>query len=181
MGFRFLPALVLAAACAIPNVCAKTYEAVPGESTLAYRLVHPMHKVHGVTKDFKCTVDLTADTVTSKIHVAADVKTFDSGNSNRDSHAMEVIQARKYPRVEFESDSVKKEGDKYRVAGNLTFHGVTRPVDFLVTPTFTPGKAEITGGFSVKLSDFKVERPSLLFVPTEDKLDIAFDTFYKLE
>jgi polyisoprenoid-binding protein YceI len=182
MGIRSAFAFPLAAVLVLaPALRAKTYDAIPGESTLGYRLVHPMHKVHGVSKDFKCTVDLTADTVTSKIHVVADVKTFDSGNSNRDSHAMEVIQARKYPRVEFASDSVRKEGDKYRVAGNLTFHGVTRPVDFLVTPVITPGKVEITGGFSVKLTDFKVDRPSLMFVPVEDNLTITFDLFSKLD
>jgi polyisoprenoid-binding protein YceI len=178
MALRLIPALLLAAAAA----GAKTYEALPGESTLGYRIVHPMHKVHAVTREFRCTVDLTRDTVTSKIQVSADVKTFDSGNSNRDSHAMEVIQARKFPRVEFVSDSVKKEdGGKYRVFGQLTFHGETHPVEFPVTPTVTPGKVEIAGGFSVKLSDYKVKRPSLMFIPTEDKIDINFDLFSKLE
>jgi len=92
---------------------------------------------------------------------------------------MEMVQARKYPNVEFVSESVKPEGDGYLVAGNLTFHGRTRPISFHVTPHFQEHKVEITGGFDVKLSDFEVERPSLLFVKTEDKLTIRFDLFSK--
>ncbi|HTP12644.1 MAG TPA: YceI family protein, partial [Bacteroidota bacterium] len=38
--------------------------------------------------------------------VRVDVTTFDSGNSNRDSHAMEVVDALTYPDVQFTSTSV---------------------------------------------------------------------------
>lgn len=156
---------------------AKTYEAIKGESTLAYVLKHPMHKVHGMTKDFECQVELAPDTVSSSIRVKAKVKTFNSGNSNRDSHAMESIDALKFPTVEFASDSVRREGGGYTIHGRLTFHGKTRPVSFPVKHQVKGNKVNITGGFAVKLSDFGVKRPSLLFVPTEDKLTIQFDLY----
>ncbi len=156
---------------------AKEYLAIKGESTLAYVLIHPMHTVHGVNKDFECKVDLSPDTVTSKIRVSADVLKFDTGNSSRDSHAMEAVQSRKYPRVTFESTAIKPETDGYAVSGNLTFHGQTRPVSFHVTPKTTAKRIEITGSFDVKLSDFGVERPSLMFVRTQDKLTLKFDLF----
>lgn len=174
-GFvRSLAVLALAAAAE-----AKTYEAIKGESSLSYGLVHPMHKINGVSRDFRCKVDLSPDTVNSQIKVSAAISSFDSKNSSRDSHAMEMVEAMKYPTVDFSSTGVKPEGDGYQVAGNLTFHGVTRPVSFHVTPKSVPGKVEIVGEFAVKLSDFKVERPSLLLVPTEDKLTIRFDLFAK--
>lgn len=169
-------ALLLACAMTAP---AKEYRAIKGESSLTYVLVHPMHTVKGVNKDFDCIVDLSADTVTSVIRVSADVLKFDSGNSNRDSHAMEAVQSRKYPKVVFASDSIKPDGDGYAVSGKLTFHGVTRPVSFHVTPKVTSERIGISGAFDVKLSDFKVERPSLMFVPTKDKLTLRFDLFAK--
>ena len=92
----------------------------------------------------------------------------------------EVVQARKYPRVEFASQSVKPEGDGYLVAGNLTFHGVTKPVSFHVTPHFQKDKVEITGSFPVSLTEFKVPRPSLLLVPVHDDVLISFDIFSRL-
>ena len=169
---RIPTALMLAFAL---SAMAKEYKAIKGESTLTYVLVHPMHTVKGVNKDIDCTVELSADTVTSVIRVSADVLKFDSGNSNRDSHAMEAVQSRKYPKVTFVSESIRAEGDGYAVAGKLTFHGETRPVAFHVTPKVTADRIGISGTFDVKLSDFKVERPSLMFVPTKDKLTLRFD------
>lgn len=170
-------ALLALAAVSFPS--AKVYQAVKGESTLAYVLVHPMHTVKGVNKDLDCTVDLSPDTVTSKIRVSADVLGFDSGNSNRDSHAMEVVEYRKYPKVSFVSTSIKPARDGYDVAGDLTFHGRTRPVGFHVVPKITRERIEIEGRFVVKLSEFGVKRPSLMLVPVKDDLAIAFDLFAK--
>ncbi len=169
-------ALSLAILAVVPRPgSAKSYQSIQGESALSYRMVHPMHKIIGVSRNFLCQVELSPDTVSSVIKVSAAVASFDSKNSSRDSHAMEMVEARKYPRVEFASESVKPSGTGYAVAGNLTFHGKTMPVSFQVTPKFLPGKIGITGGFDVKLSDFDVERPRLLFVPVEDKLTISFD------
>ena len=173
---RSLAVLALAAGAAAE---AKVYEAIKGESSLSYGMVHPMHHITGVSRDFLCKVDLSPDTLSSQIKVSAAISSFDSKNSSRDSHAMEMVEAMKYPNVEFASSAVKPEGDGYLVSGNLTFHGITRPVSFHVTPKSANGKVEILGEFAVKLSDFKVERPTLLFVPTEDKLTIRFDLFSK--
>ncbi|MEO6095306.1 MAG: YceI family protein [Fibrobacteria bacterium] len=170
----FAAMLSLAAA---RNSAAKTYEAIKGESTLTYRMAHPMHKFAGVSRDVKCLVELSPDTLSSVIQVSAAVSSFDSKNSSRDSHAMEAVQSRKFPRVEFASDSIKSSGEGYAVWGKLTFHGQVRPVTFQVTPKQLPGKIEIMGGFDVKLSDFGVERPRLMFVPVADKLGISFDLF----
>lgn len=172
-------ALALFALTAGSTADAKVYEAIKGESSLSYGLVHPMHHITGVSRDFLCKVDLSPDTLSSRIKVSAAIRSFDSKNSSRDSHAMEMVQAMKYPNVEFSSTAVKPDGDGYLVSGYLTFHGITRPVSFHVTPKFAGDKVEIIGEFAVKLSDFKVERPTLLFVPTEDKLTIRFDLFSK--
>lgn len=174
--------LLLAAAAAAANpAAAKVYEAIPGESTLSYRLKHPMHTVNGITKEFACTVDLSEDTASSRVRVSADVKTFDSGNPNRDDHALEAIKARKHPQVVFASDSVRKDGDHWRIHGKLTFAGQTRPVDFTVVPKREGGRTRIAGTFAVKLTDFGVKRPSLMFVPSEDRLTIRFDLVAKDE
>lgn len=174
-----LRSAALLALAAVSFPAAKVYQALKGESTLGYVLVHPMHTVHGTTKDLDCTVDLSRDTVTSKIRVSADVLTFDSGNSNRDSHAMEVVEYRKYPKVSFASTSIKPAQDGYDVAGDLTFHGRTRPVNFHVVPKRTADRIEIAGQFTVKLTEFGVKRPSLMLVPVKDDLTIRFDLFAK--
>jgi polyisoprenoid-binding protein YceI len=154
---------------------AKVYEALKGESTLSYRLKHPMHTVHGITREFSCAVELSEDTAASRVEVSADVRTFDSGNPSRDDHALEAIKARRHPRVSFASDSARRDGGLWRIHGRLTFAGQTRPVAFTVVPKREAGRIRIAGGFAIRLGDFGVKRPSLLFVPAEDSLRIRFD------
>lgn len=155
----------------------KIFTAIKGESTLNYRLVHPMHVVHGVSKDFQCKVTTNGDT--SRVHVAvsAKVASFNSGNSNRDSHALEVLDALKYPQVTFVSDKVvpMENRSRYQVTGQLTFHGITREISFPVIPKRADHKINVRGGFDINLSDYKVTRPSLLGVAVKDKLTISFD------
>ena len=88
---------------------------------------------------------------------------------------LEVTDAFKHPYVEFTSDSVRHEDKGYRVFGQLLFHGVKHPMDFTVTPAYLKDKVRITGDFTVKLSDYKIERPSLMFVPTDDDLHVHLD------
>ena len=99
-----------------------------------------------------------------------DVTTFDSGNSNRDSHAMEVIDAITYPEVNFSSTSIVQTGDSVHVKGKLIFHGVTKDVDIAGTSTWSNNKLLLQGGFAVSLTAFNIERPSLLLIPVEDAL-----------
>ncbi len=153
-------------------VSAKDYQALKGESNIFYTLKHPMHLVKGVSNDFVCTVNLLPDTLHSRITVKVPVASFNSGHSSRDSHTLEVLEALKYPFVEFVSDSIHSENQNYRIFGQLTFHGVRRPIDFQVTPLFEKNGIRIKGGFAIKLTDFKIKPPSLLFIPVEDLLRI---------
>ena len=154
---------------------AKPYEAIKGESSLTYVLRHPMHLVKGVNRDFECKVDLSDDTVSSVIQVSARVRDFDSGNSSRDSHALEAVDGMKFPKVTFASRSVRRDSAGYTVAGDLTFHGVTRPVEMHVVPGEAKDRITIKGAFSIKLSDYGIKPPGVMFVKSKDELTLRFD------
>jgi polyisoprenoid-binding protein YceI len=160
---------------------AKVYTALKDESTLSYHLIHKMHEITGVSKNFKCLVDLGADTSKARIYVKGAVAEFNSGNSSRDANMLEVLEATKYPYVEFLSDSVRREGAEWRVFGRLTFHGVKRPVHFKVSPRIFGNKVRVQGAFKVSLTEFKIERPKLLMIPVEDDLEIEIDVAAKVE
>jgi polyisoprenoid-binding protein YceI len=71
-----------------------------------------------------------ADITKSSVDVTIDTSTVDTGNSGRDAdlksdHFFDVAQ---FPTATFTSTSVTKNGNKLTVAGNLTLHGVTKPV-----------------------------------------------------
>jgi polyisoprenoid-binding protein YceI len=103
-----------------------------------------------------------------------DVTTFDSGNSNRDSHAMEVIDALDYPEATFSSTSITQKGDSLAVAGKLTFHGVTRDIVIPALAKWSGRGVAITGAFHLSLTEYHVERPALFLIPVDDTLSFTF-------
>lgn len=75
----------------------------------------------------------------SSVEATIDATTVDTRQPKRDAHlrSPDFFDVAKYPTLSFKSTSVKKVGkDHFRVAGNLTLHGVTRPVvlDTQITP-----------------------------------------------
>jgi len=140
-------------------------------SAATYRLVHPLHHMEATSKDvmFRAEIDPTKKEIMS-VSAQVDVTTFDSGNSNRDSHAMEVIDAISYPDVSFSGTTITQTGDSLNVAGKLTFHGVTNNVVAVVTPRWSQNRLDVEGGFPLSLTAFKIERPSLLMIPVNDTL-----------
>lgn len=75
----------------------------------------------------------------SSVEATIDATTVDTRQPKRDAHlkSADFFDVAKYPTLSFKSTSVKKVGkDHFRVTGDLTLHGVTKPVvlDTQVTP-----------------------------------------------
>jgi polyisoprenoid-binding protein YceI len=166
---------------AVSGAQTKQVELLKDESSITYRIVHPLHEIEATSKDatYRLEIDPAKKEIVS-VSADVDVTTFDSGNSNRDSHAMEVIDAISYPEVSFVSSSITQSGDSLKVTGKLTFHGVTQEIVALASSKWSPDKIEVRGSFVLSLTAFKIERPSLLMIPVEDALRFTFTTVWKL-
>jgi len=71
------------------------------------------------------------------VELSADISSINTGVEQRNNHlkSADFFDAAKYPTLTFKSTSFKKTGAKtYEVAGDLSFHGVTKPV--VLTATF---------------------------------------------
>ncbi|HUL44245.1 MAG TPA: YceI family protein [Bacteroidota bacterium] len=151
-------------------------------SSLSYHLTHPLHEIDATSKDIDCTISYDEATQTIQATTfSADVTTFDSGNSNRDSHAMEVLDALTYPTVSFASKLIKSNGNDLDVSGDLTFHGQTKPVEFSASKSIADGKLTVSGKADVSLTAFGIERPSLLMIPVQDTLRISFTVLFPVQ
>jgi polyisoprenoid-binding protein YceI len=159
----------------------KTVSSIKGKSSATYLLVHLMHEVEATSKDVTYTADLDigAKTIRS-VRAVVDVTTFDSGNSNRDSHAMEVVDAMSFPDVTFSSTSIVPQGNSLLVTGKLTFHGVTNEVTTVAVPEWENDKLVVHAKMPISLTAFKVERPSLLFIPVHDTLRFTLTAAFSL-
>jgi polyisoprenoid-binding protein YceI len=159
----------------------KVVEVIKDESSVTYRLTHLLHTVESISKDVTYRVEIDAlKKEVKSVSAQVDVTTFDSGNSNRDSHAMEAVDAITYPYAAFSSTSIVQRGDSLMVSGRLTFHGITKDVVMLGTSTWSQHKLEVQGGFEISLTAFKVERPSLLMVPVKDELQFLLKASFVL-
>lgn len=148
-------------------------------SVLTYGMNHPMHEWTGDSKNFTAVV-LTdkSKTKISKVAVSVKISTFDTQNANRDSHTIEVTEALKFPSVTFSSESVVQNGENLTIVGILTFHGVKKRITFQAVQKTVAGKLEVTGGFNFKMTDFKIDPPTLLGIAADDLIKITFKTVF---
>ncbi len=71
------------------------------------------------------------DPVRAKVDVVIEAASVDTGVEQRDAHlrSADFFDVERYPAIEFRSRAVQAAGDgAYRLVGDLTMHGVTRPV-----------------------------------------------------
>lgn len=149
------------------------------KSLITYAMSHPLHSWIAENKDITSVIlcDEQKQTIT-QVAVSAKVASFDSQNANRDSPAIEVTEALKYPSITFQSTSIEQKGDKLIVIGTLSFHGVSKKKTFEAMRKQINDEVEVTGSFTVTMTEFGIEPPSLMGIATEDQIDITFDIFY---
>ncbi len=159
----------------------KQLQAIKNESFITYKLTHPLHEIESTSKDAYCITDVDEKNKLVKgVAVQVDVTSFDSGNSNRDSHAMEVVEAINYPDARFISSSVTQKSDSLQIWGKLTFHGITKDVYINAVSNWTNSQLIVTGGFDISLTEFHIKRPSLLLIPVNDDLKFTFKQVFNL-
>lgn len=146
-------------------------------STLAYTAVHPLHEWSGTSKSVQ-GIMTTKDDVPQKLAIKASVKSFDSQNSNRDAHALEVLDALRFPDVSFSSIKFSPENNSFSITGNLEFHGIKQQKTVPLKIQKNGDKWEISGSFQVSLTAHEIDPPSFMLVKTKDNITIGFDLIF---
>ena len=122
--------LVLAAL----SVSAQTWVSDLGHSHLGFSIKHlAISTVTGNFKQFEIkAVTTKPDYSDAKIEVTAQISSINTDQEQRDTHlkSADFFDATQFPTLNFKSTSVKKvKGNEYKLIGNLTMHGVTKPVE----------------------------------------------------
>jgi polyisoprenoid-binding protein YceI len=177
--------LLLAALLAAAPEGPRTFDVEPAGSVLRYRVVHRFHDVVGTATRLEGKAELQPDG-SVRAMVRAPVASFDSGESNRDHHMREAVDAARFPFVVFKGVA-RLGGDLLAAAergtpvelvmdGEVELRGTRRPVTVPLRVELGPGgSGRVRGSFEVSLESFGVERPSLLFVKIRDACRIELD------
>lgn len=119
-------------------------------SKIGFNVTHmAVSEVEGNFKDFNASLVTKAEDFDgAEITFSAKTASIDTDIERRDNHlkSPDFFDAEKYPELSFKGNLVKK-GGKYKLQGDLTMHGVTKPVEFDVTygGTINTGRGEKAG------------------------------------
>ncbi|MCX5004887.1 YceI family protein [Streptomyces sp. NBC_00638] len=106
----------------------------PAHSSIGVVAQHlGISSVHGRFTDFAGRIEIAADEVAaSRVEATITAASIDTGNGMRDTHlkSPDFLDIEKYPRITYRSTGLTPAGaDRWTVHGELTLHGVARPVD----------------------------------------------------
>ena len=127
-------AFAFALAALVPAAASASEWDIDGShSVAAFSVRHLMiSNVRGEFSGIKGSVNLDdKDISKSTIEATIDATTINTHEEKRDGHlkSPDFFDVAKYPTLSFKSKKVEKAGkDKYKVLGDLTIHGVTKPV-----------------------------------------------------
>jgi len=158
------------------NLCIaqkETWTLDPENSFISYDAKHILHSWKGMNTNVKGIAKVEANKI-NQIAILTLVKDFDSNNSGRDAHALEVLQSLSYPEVRFYSDSITVAQDSIKITGLFNFHGVNQSRSIAALIENEKNKKIIKGSFKLTPSDFDIKLPSLMMVKMENLLLFNF-------
>ena len=135
----------------------------PTHTSITFEVRHLMiSKVRGSFGSASGTIEVAEDPLESKVEIAVDVASVESGTEDRDNHlrSPDFFDAGEHPQMTFRSSRVNRVGDAYVMTGDLTIKDVTKPVtlDFeflggLIDPEGSP-RAAFSASFEVDREDW---------------------------
>ncbi len=162
---------ILLAAFAIlsaATVSAQKWDLDKAHAKLGFSVSHlVISDVDGNFKNFDASIvtKSVADFTGAVFTLTAQISSINTDNEKRDTHLQspDFFDAAKYPMLSFTSTSVKKvKANLYSITGNLTIHGVTKPLTFTATintaihPMTKKNFAAVLATAKIKRSDFGI-------------------------
>jgi polyisoprenoid-binding protein YceI len=119
----------------IPGYIAGTWTIDPVHSNISFSVRHMMvSKVRGHFTRFEGEIVTAPDPLDSRVNVTIDLSSIDTANAQRDDdmRSANFLEIETHPEMTFRSTSVRRVGDHFVAEGELSLHGVTRPVELEV-------------------------------------------------
>ncbi|MDD2270740.1 MAG: YceI family protein [Desulfuromonadaceae bacterium] len=130
----FIKIIAVCLTLALPALSfATTWNIDPDHSNVGFKVRHLMiSNVSGRFEKYSGTVDIDDKNITkSRVQVSIDTNSINTNVQKRDEHlrSADFFDVAKYPAMTFVSKKVAKAGgNKLKVTGDLTLHGITRSV-----------------------------------------------------
>ncbi len=128
-----------------PQPATTTWNLDPVHSVAEFKVKHMMiSNVKGQFTGISGVLALDETNIAnSRVEATIDASSINTRDAQRDAHlkSPDFFDTGKFPTLSFQSTSVKRTGDdELAVTGDLTMHGTTRQVVFMVDGPTAPGK-----------------------------------------
>ena len=146
------------------------------QGTLTYHVSHRLHESEGVSHEVRGKGICHAGQC--DFLIAVPVKSFDSGDSNRDLHMIQVTRGAQFPMVTVRTHLPESASTSTTVQADLEiqFAGQTAQYKQVSFQLVTQGNPiRITGTVPATLTDFKIDPPSLLTMPVKNEIPVRVD------
>ena len=142
--------------------------------TVKYTGYHPLHKWSGISSvvesDLLCEKNLTE----CDINFSIPWFSFNSKNDNRDSNMLNHVNAFEFPNIymEFKKVNINTLPEEKSLSAVLKINGVKNEILVPINYTLKDFQFTAKSVFQISLDDFNIKKPSLLFVPISNNIDI---------
>jgi hypothetical protein len=173
---RILMALVLLA----PQLAWADSQWVLEQSTLTYHVSHTLHQTEGVSHAARGKGVCHAGQC--DFLIAVPVKSFDSGDSNRDLHMLQASRGAQFPMVTVRTPVPEAAFSSATIQVDLEieFAGQTakyKQVPFQIVKQGS--EIRLSGTIPATLSDFKIDPPSLLAIPVKNEMPVHVEMTWR--
>jgi hypothetical protein len=150
-------------------------------STLTYHVSHPLHQSEGISHAARgkgVCHDGQCDFL-----IAVPVKSFDSADSNRDLHMLQVTRGAQFPIVTVRTRVAESASASTTINLDMEIQFAGQTVQYKRVPfqrVDQGSETRITGTIPAKLSDFKIDPPSLLTIPVKNDVPVRVDLTWHL-
>ena len=117
----------------IPGYRVGTWVLDPTHSEVGFSVRHlAISKVKGKFESFDATFVTAENPLDSTVKASAEVSSVTTNEKNRDAHLRtgDFFAAEEFPQLTFVSTGVREVDGEFKVDGDLTMRGVTKPVTF---------------------------------------------------
>jgi len=174
-------ALLLLVFLALPQLAtAVDSQWVLEQSTLTYHVSHLLHQVDGVSHAARGKGVCHAGQC--DFLIAVPVKSFESGDSNRDLHLLQVTRGAQFPLVTVRTRLPEADLRSATIHVDLEIQFAGQTVQYRQVPfqLVTQGnETRISGTIPATLSVFKIEPPTLLTIPIKNEIPVDMEMTWR--
>jgi hypothetical protein len=150
------------------------------KSTLTYHVSHPLHDTDGVSHAARGKGVCHAGQC--DFLIAAPVKSFESGDSNRDLHMLQVARGGEFPMVTVRTRLPEEASAAATIRADLEIQFAGQTVTFKQVPfesATQQNETRISGTIATTLTAFKIDPPSLFAIPVKNEMPVRVEMTWR--